>query len=94
MPKFSGEILHFNAIRARVNGAGNLDLTLRSVDNVSSSSLTPIPMQTTTDRETVVLCNFRKQMAQLEFGTDAIDEVFIISRLVIYVKPVATGYPQ
>lgn len=51
-------------------------------------------MSALTNREPTVLANFIDQRAQLEGKTTLINETFNISKITIFVKPVATGYPQ
>jgi hypothetical protein len=51
-------------------------------------------MQAATNKEPVVLSNFTDQRVQLELKTTELNEVFNISKIVIFAKPVATGYPQ
>jgi hypothetical protein len=89
-----GEILHFNAIRYRVTGSGVLRSFLTSLDDVSSSTLPTITMASPSKIEPTILANFIEQRAKLELGTTAIDEVFVISKIVIFVRPIASGYPQ
>ena len=84
---------HFNTVRFRVKGSGNLQLALRSLDNIRSTSLTAIIMASSTNREPTRLCNFIEQRAQLEIKTTAINETFTISKIIIFVKPFATEYP-
>lgn len=88
-----GEILHCVGVRYRVNGSGSLRTTLRSYDNVESSSLANVTMAASTNREPTILANFRQQAMQLELKTTAIDETFKISKIVVFVRPIATGYP-
>lgn len=90
----AGEILHAAAVRLRVTGSGNLKVFLRSLDNTRNVQLTSIPMSATTNREPTVIANFQEQRIQLELRTTEIDEGFTISRIVIFVKPIAEGYPQ
>lgn len=87
-------ITHFGAITLRVTGAGNLDLTLYSLDDVESASLTPLVLSAATNRMPTVLANFNQQRAQLKISTNEINEKFIIGEIIIYTKPVATSYPQ
>lgn len=88
-----GNILHFNGTRLRIFGSGNLNQSLKSVQNVRGYDLVSLPVVPTTNREAFVLADFREQKAQLRFGTTEIGETFTISKIVIYNKPVATGYP-
>jgi len=91
---FVGELIHFNAVRLRVTGSGNLRLSLRSLDNINVSTLAVLPMLNVTNRELVTLSNYIDQLGQLELKTTAINETFSLSRIVIFVKPIATSHPQ
>lgn len=91
---FVGEILHFGAIRIRVLGQGNLIPALFSKNNVNIDTGASIIMNQTTDVEPVVLMNFTQQSAYLKISTQNIDETFTINRVFIFIKPVATGFPQ
>lgn len=90
---FNGELLHINAVRARVLGSGNLDIKLNSVEEINTVTLAPIIMATSTNREPTVLANFVDQLIQIEFSVNEIDEYFTVTKLVLFYKPVATGYP-
>lgn len=92
--QFNGEILHFNAVRMRATGVGNLLQTMSSLDGVNTFAMIPFVLVPTTNREPVTLSNFNDQRGQFIIETEDIDEYFIISKIVIYVKPIATGYPQ
>ena len=90
---------HFNAIRLRVLGIGNLKLNLLSLPNysgdpVTTLTLTPVVMSTSTAIQPTVLSNFVGQRAQLELTTTELNEVFKINRIIIFVRPIASGYPQ
>lgn len=91
---FDGEILHCNAVRMRVTGSGNLVMTLKSLDEILTSNVPSIAMTPTTYKEPTQIANFESQRIMLEFGTEEIDEYFTISKIVIFVKPVATEYPR
>jgi hypothetical protein len=91
---FTGEILHFNAVRMRVTGSGNLLTYLRSLDDVNNQQLPTIVMLPATNIEPTILALFIDQRGQYEVRTENIDEVFTISKITIFVKPIATGYPQ
>lgn len=91
---FNGELIHFGSIRERVTGSGVLRQTLYSLDDVRSFTVPNLTMAAATDREPVMLTNFIQQRAALEFKTTGINETFKIDKIVLYVKIVATGYPQ
>jgi hypothetical protein len=96
MAKASGEggVIHYGAVRLRVNGSGNLQMRLISLDEVKERVLVPIAMSTLTNKEPNRLTNFTQQRAQLEIKTTEMDEVFNISKIVIFIKPVATSFPS
>jgi len=89
-----GELLHFNAVRLRVTGSGNLQLSFKSLDDVNVSQLVDLPMVAATNKEPTVLANYIDQLGCLEFKTTEINETFAICKIVIFVREVASGYPQ
>ena len=93
--QFNGELIHFGAVRMRLTGSGNLLTDLHSLDEASHTSTLPtIPMVAATNREPTILANYIDQYGQFQIETTEIDEWFEISKIIIYIRPVATGYPQ
>lgn len=79
----------------RALGSGNLLTDTHSLDDASNSSVLPdIPLQAATNREPTILANFIDQRIQLEIRTEEIDEWFEISKIVMFIKPIAESYPQ
>lgn len=92
---FNGELVHLGVVRMRAIGSGNLLTDAHSLDDASNSSVLPdIPLLAATNREPTILANFIDQRIQLEIRTTEIDEWFEISKIVMFVRPIATGYPQ
>jgi len=89
-----GEILHFNTVRYSMVGAGNFHSYLRSSDDIRNLGLVDVVLQSATNRQPNVLANFKEQCAHLEGSITEINEYFIISKIVIFVKPTESGYPQ
>lgn len=87
-------IQHTVSVRYRVYGSGVLRTTLYSLQEVRSSTLPTITMSATTDRFPTVISNFLNQRTQIQFQVTGYDESFTISKIIAYVKPSATGYPQ
>lgn len=87
-------INHFNAVRFRIMGTGTLLSQLNSLDSVYQLTLPNLTLQNTTNRYPNLLTNMTQQRVQLELWTDEIDEVFKLDQIIIYAKPVSTGYPQ
>jgi hypothetical protein len=91
----SGEMInHYGQITFRVTGVGNLDLQLLSQDSIKVQTLNSLLMQSTTERQPTKLCNFNQQRAQLKISTNAINEIFNIQRIILWVKPISTSYPM
>lgn len=87
------EICHFNGVRIRVYGNGNLRMTLFSLDQVNSNVLVPVPMASPTAREPTRLANFVSQRAMLEIKTTAINEMFHVNRVIVFAKLLWTQFP-
>lgn len=91
---YGENINHFNGIRVRVLGNGNLRPTLFSLSDVYEQVLIPLNMEEATNIQRTQLANFIQQRASLELKTTEIDEVFTISRIILFVKPMFTSVPQ
>lgn len=89
-----GTIQHYHGVRMRVTGSGSLLMTLHSLDEVDQSVLVPFTMAATTAREPTRLANFKTQRCSLELKTTEIDEVFRISKIIIFSKPVEGEFPS
>ena len=90
----SGEsISHYAAIRVRVNGVGQLRMTVFSLDDVRSKTLVPFTMSMTPRYAPTRLVNFVEQRAAFEFTTSNLDEKFRINRIVIFTKELYSSYP-
>jgi hypothetical protein len=85
---------HYGAVRLRVNGSAQLQLSLFSFDESLSTILVPIPLQATTAVEPNRLSNFTQQRAKLMIRTFNIYETFQISKIIVFVKPVAKSFPE
>ena len=84
---------HIVATRLRVNGAGDLQLSLTDLDDVQTQNLAVLPMAITTRFEPTRLANFQSQRTRLVGTIDTINEWFDIGRIIIWAKPVAIEYP-
>jgi hypothetical protein len=90
----SGEqdILHFGAVKFRVNGAGNLRLRFLSLDSAVTQTLVPIVMSSTPGKQPNRLCNFISERGMLEGKTTVINEIFRINKIILFSKPLWTEY--
>lgn len=87
-------INHFGTVRYRVLGAGVFKSQLNSLDNIYTKTIPDVNLVAVSDRYPNQLINFSQNRAQVEFWTDEIDEIFILKQIIIFAKPVRTGYPQ
>lgn len=86
-------ILHFGAVRFRVNGQGNMQLSLFSLDDYSTYEMKELPI-VTNGREPMRQCNFNSQRARLKISTNKINEHVKINRIVILLKNKSVAYPM
>lgn len=87
-------LLHFCAHRIRVVGSGNLLSQLYDLDSQTSQVLKPIIMASSTEDEPDTLTNFKSQRVMLRISTAVIDEVFTITRMLIFAKKLWSEYPR
>lgn len=85
---------HYGSIRLRVKGSGILRSTLYSYDEIYSDPQANLTMNPATATAPTLLSNFTQQEAKLDIRTTGIDETFNISQIVIFIKPVASSFPQ
>lgn len=95
-----GNIIHSAGGRYRIKGNGFLQTRLLNMGNIEDGEISlryidldPINMNLNNNRNKTVIANFQDQGIQLQFRTTHINEVFNISNIVIFTKPVAEGYP-
>lgn len=90
----SGEsISHFTAVRMRITGFGNLKMTMYSLDNVISKDLKDLEIPGASNIEPTRIMNFMQQRAAFRMGTTEINEFVRCNRIILFTKPVFTGYP-
>ena len=90
----SGEgISHFNAVRMRIVGIGDLKMTMYSLDDVKSKDLLAFTLSATSNIEPTRLTNFIEQRASLKGYTTELGEYFKINRIIIFSKELWSSYP-
>lgn len=87
-------IQHVSHIRLRVIGSGVLRHTLYSLDDIRSTSVPNLTMQSATNREPTKLANFVEQRVSLEGKTTDINEYLRINRIIIFFKEYGSEYPM
>lgn len=85
--------LHCGATRMRITGSGTFKQTLSCLDNTASEVMPTLAMSSTPGKEIITLSGFIADRICLRGEVTDIDEWFNISKITIYVKPIATGYP-
>lgn len=88
------DILHVGIVRIRVVGEGDLITTLYGYDSVLSEELAPLTLTPTDSREKTVLANFKSQKTMVKLETRLINENMKVNSIILFVKPIYTGYPQ
>lgn len=89
-----GDVInHFNMIRVRVTGSGILRPTMYSMDDVNSSTLPTLTMAAVNQNVGESKSNFMQTRMSLDLRTNAIDEIFRISRITFYSRPVWASLP-
>lgn len=83
-------INHFGGFRMRVQGDGDLLMTLYTLDRVRSSTLRPLGLDENDQTEPVRLSNFSTQRCIFRVETDLIDNFMKFNRIIIFVKPIYT----
>lgn len=86
-------ICHFGGVRVRLTGSGSFRMSLLSQDDVATVTLGPFTMASATQYTPYRLCNMVTQNARFKAETTAIDEVFRVNRIIIYVKTLYTMIP-
>lgn len=94
MAKATTAINHYNGVRLRVLGEGDLRMRFLSMSESIEQVLVPLTMETATARLKNKLANFKSESAQLEIKVTEIDEWFHIERIIIFAKPIYQSYPQ
>lgn len=86
-------ITHFNAIRMRIQGEGNLQMSFISQDNVYTQDLAELPLKELNNIQPTRLANFMQQRAIFELHTEKRLEWFRINRIIIFTKETFSSYP-
>lgn len=95
MPKGGGEYIHhITSVRLRVDGSGELDMTLYGINDIKNFPVQALTLTDPCDIEPTKLVNFRSQRTRLKFGVNVINEYFEIFRIIMFIKASATSYPM
>lgn len=86
-------INHFGGIRMRVQGDGDLLMTLYTLDKVRSSTLLALGLDENDQTEPVRLSNFSTQKAIFRAETNELDDFMKFNRIIIFIKPIYSQGP-
>jgi hypothetical protein len=86
-------VLHFGAVKLRVEGSGKLTATIFNMDKSQSFTPNDFDLDVIDGTEPLVLTNLNTQRAILRLETNTKDAVFTISRIVLYQKPIWASLP-
>lgn len=84
---------HIVSVRVRVEGVGNLEVYIASLNNVTELQLSSIAMELLPEKIPTVLANFKRQKIQIHIQTVEMDEVFQVGDITPFIKPTAVSYP-
>lgn len=87
-------IIHSAGLRIRVTGEGNLKNQLYTLDSIRVQNLANIALSLLTNREPSVLANFSSNRIMYRMYTEEIDELFEVSRIIVFIKTLYTQRPQ
>jgi hypothetical protein len=86
-------ISHFTGVRMRIVGAGTLEMSLHSLDDIKSFTMMPFTLAATTNIQPFRLANFNEQRAYFKGQTNGINKWFRINRIIVFSKQLYTDYP-
>ena len=96
----TGDIVHTVGVRYRVRGTGQLRTRLYNMGTPGDTdapqrfvNLDNLNMTPGSGREKTAIANFQDQGIQIYFRTIFINETINMSKIILFVKPVAESYP-
>jgi len=89
----SAFINHLGLVRGMFAGEGSLLVTAFSLNQVAFRESAPITLVEAPDKYSETLSNFKKQLIQVEFAVDEIDEYFGFGDVIVFIRPVESSYP-
>lgn len=89
----SGWLNHFNGLKLRVVGSGNLNINLYGEDDVTTATATAIAMSASPGLELSRPINFINEKMSVKLGVTAINETYEVSRLDVMAKALWRSRP-
>jgi len=98
--KSQGEAInHFNGLRIRVIGSGDLQVNAYALSgdeddpDILVETFLPYAMSSATPRQPTLLANVKQQRASFEIKVTEFGEWFQVQRIVIFAKPLFSQFP-
>lgn len=88
------DVKHYNGVRMRVTGEGQLQQVFQSLDNVNTEDLSALTLRTINNLSPFSLANFIDQQCSLRVYMSNTNNFMAVSQIVIFFKKLYTGYPQ
>lgn len=88
------EIMHFTGFRMRIYGNGVRHASMQSLDAMNTQQLADFTMSMPARIEPFTLANFIDQRAAIRMWTSSTDDYMVVSKIIMYLNPIYSGYPQ
>lgn len=88
------DILHYNGVRMRVTGVGDLQGIFQSYSAINTDTLVADTLRTVNNVSPFRLANFIDQNCALRVYTSNTGDYMNVSQIIIFWKKLYTGYPQ
>lgn len=88
------DISHYAGTRIGMTGQGTIKQIFQSADYINTLQFGNVILRTSNNRSPFSLANFTDQHAALRVYMDQLDDYMRVDKIVIFAKPVFTGYPQ
>lgn len=88
-----GFIIHCGSVMMNILGSGELQTNIFGLGG-TTKVLADWSLDDPATRMANVRANFKSQKIQVRIGLEEYDEYFQLNQINIFVKPVASGYPQ
>lgn len=88
------DVKHYNGVRMRVTGEGQLQQVFQSLDSINTEDLSALTLKTINNLSPFCLANFIDQQCSLRVYMSNTNNFMAVSQIVIFFKKLYTGYPQ
>lgn len=93
MAKAQGFIIHCGSVMMNIAGDGDLQTDLFGLGG-TTKFLRDFALSNPATRMANVRANFKSQKISVKVGLEEYDEYFQLNQINVFIKPVASGYPQ